>query len=94
MLNEEEIRTVVKQKIETDEKLGYRAGGSRHLGYTSYVLNEGLTKQLSETTIKITYQYTVFVETEFTVYPDNPAMEYTKTGELVIDKTKSFSLDE
>lgn len=90
MFKEEEIREIVKQKIETDEQLGNQAGGSGHLGFKGYVLNEVKTKQLSESKLEIRYAYTVYVETEFTYYPDNPPMEYPHSGVMVVDKNKNI----
>ena len=34
---------------------------------------------------EIPYSYTVFVETEFTYYPDNPPHEYTREGVARVD---------
>lgn len=90
MFTEEEIQEIVKQKIETDEQLGNRAGGSGHLGFKSYVLNGVKTKQLTDNQLEIRYSYTVYVETEFTYYPDNPPMEYSHTCVVVVDTNKNI----
>ncbi len=93
MFNEEEIHEIVKRKIEADEKLGEQTGGSSHLSYVSYVLNNVKTKQLSDEKIEIQYKYKIFIESEFTVYPDNPPMEYPKTKVIVVDKNKKIISD-
>ena len=89
MFTEKEIEEIIKRKIEADEKLGEQSGGSDHLSYTSYSINEIKTERLSDNEIEVRYNYTIFVETEFTVYPDNPPMEYSKTGLIIIDKDKN-----
>jgi hypothetical protein len=90
MHTEEEITEIVKRKIEADEKLGDQAGGSGHLGYVSYTIDEIKTRPLPQGNIEIQYAYTLIVETEFTVYPDNPPMEYPKNTVLVIDNDKNI----
>ncbi len=90
MFTEEELQEIVKNKIETDEKLGTQAGGSGHLAYKHFVLNKLTSKQLTEDKLEIRYSYTVYIETEFTYYPDNPPMEYPNSGVMVVDKNKNI----
>lgn len=90
MFTEEELQEIVKKKIETDEKLGTQAGGSGHLAYKYFALNKLTAKQLTEDKLEIRYSYTVYVETEFTYYPDNPPMEYPNSGVMVVDKNKNI----
>ncbi len=90
MLSKEDLRQIVKQKIESDEKLGEHASKSGHLAYISYTVNDINVKKLCEEKTEIRYRYTLFVETEFTVYPDNPPMECSKTKVIVIDKGKNI----
>lgn len=84
MLTEEEIQVLVKHKIETDEDFGVQSSGSGHLGNKTYAIDNVQTKKLENGNLEIRYQYTLFVETEFTYYPDHPPMEYPKTGLLVV----------
>ena len=88
MFSKEELHEIVKQEIESGEKLGSQRGGSGHLGYVSYSLEEVKTSQLTGGNIEIHYRYTLSVETEFTVYPDNPPLEYSKSKVIVVDKNK------
>lgn len=85
MLSEQEIKEVIHDKIEKDEKTGERSGGSGHLGEVSYELQDFKTEEVDENHIRITYRYTVFVETEFTYNPDNPPHSYRKEKSFVID---------
>ena len=89
MLSEEKVRKIVEANIKQNEDLGDRVGGSGHLGYISYQINE-ISKPKKITVDKqsgweITYTYTLFVETEFTYYPDNPPYEYRYEKTIVVD---------
>lgn len=83
-MTEQDIENLIRRKIESDEKLDSQAGGSGHLSFKSYELN-GFKKSIqNDQTILVTFSYTVFVETEFTIYPDNPPHTYHKEGSLVL----------
>ena len=90
MLTDGEIKKIVKQKIEEDEKLGYQSGGSGHMGYVSYQLNDVKIMDAAGDTIKVEYNYSTFVESEFTIEPDNPPMEDIKSRIIIIDKNKNI----
>ena len=90
MLTDGEIKKIVKQKIEEDEKLGYQSGGSGHMGYVSYQLNDIKIMDAAGDTIKVEYNYSTFVESEFTIEPDNPPMEDIKSRIIIIDKNKNI----
>ncbi len=87
--DEETLRGIVSKTIEKDEALGEGVGGSGHRGYVSYGLDEvgAPWRSIEEGVVRweVTYRYTVFIETEFTYYPDNPPYEthYRKT--IVLD---------
>jgi hypothetical protein len=89
MYTEQEILNLIKEKIETDENLGDQSGGSGHMGFKSYKIDGFKTKQLDGANHMIIYQYTVFVETEFTYYPDKPPQEYTYEKTMIINRKKS-----
>lgn len=90
MFTEEEIDSIIKKKIEEDEILGDQSGVSGHVGYISYQINDVKVVPLSDEKIKIEYRYSTFVETEFTIYPDNPPMEYLKSNAIIVDKNKEI----
>lgn len=50
-------------------------------------LNEEVkTNEVDGGRTEIRYRYKVIVETEFTIYPDNPPMEILKESKIVIDE--------
>jgi hypothetical protein len=82
----EELRKIVDSHIRGRERLGEQAGGSGHLGYVSYALGEiGIPVRGEGGVWEIPYSYTVFVETEFTYYPDNPPHEYRREAVARVD---------
>ncbi|NOX85175.1 MAG: hypothetical protein GXO86_04285 [Chlorobi bacterium] len=86
MLTKEKIREIIIRQIESDEKPEEQAGGSGHLAFKSFKLNGFDTKQLDNSRTEVKYRYTVFIETEFTVLPDNPPREYKYKKTIIIDK--------
>ena len=85
MLSEEKIRDILIRRIEADEKPGEQAGGSGHLAYKSYRLDGFEIKKLDNARLEVKYRYTVFIESEFTVLPDNPPHEYHHAKVVVMD---------
>ncbi len=93
MLTKDEILKIINKEIEADEKLGDQVGGSGHMGYVSCKLDDYKTKQISEDLLEITYRYTIFIETEFTYYPDNPPMEYHQKKVIRVNRQKLIITD-
>ena len=87
MIQKEKIREIIIRQIEAGEKPGEQSGGSGHLAYKSYKLDGFDVTPLENNLIKVTYRYTIFVETEFTYLPDNPPGEYPYEKEIIIDET-------
>lgn len=71
-MDESPYHAAVIDWIQKNHDLGDSAGGSGHMGFTSYHLNKIL---LQENILEVTY--TIIVETEFTYYPDIPPIETT-----------------
>ena len=90
-MDQETIEQLVNQQISKTETLGSRSGGSGHMGHTSYRIDEIKTKQLEGDKTKISFTYTLIVETEFTYYPDNPPYESSYSGVIVVDKQGNIS---
>jgi len=90
MLLEKEILEIIKKKIESDEKLGHQSGGSGHMGYVSYEIKDYKTRQINPDQLEISYHYCLYVETEFTYYPDNPPMEYHHKKVIVVNRDKDI----
>ncbi len=86
MFSQEQLTEIVRRHIESQEKLGYQAGGSDHSAYVSYEIRKIETFPLDARKVRIRYEYVLFVETEFTYYPDNPPMEYEKSQEIIVDE--------
>lgn len=93
MFKKDEIEVIVKQHIESIEKLGDHGSSSGHMGNISYKLVSFSFSETEDGNVKVNYSYTTFVETEFTYYPDNPPYEYNYEKELMIDKNKNIVSD-
>ena len=83
MIDKEGIKAIIRKKIESDENIGEKAGGSGHLSSIDYIIDEISEPEKAGENYHIKYQYTVSITTEFTIYPDNPPHEYTR--EVVIE---------
>ena len=84
MLTKEQIEVAVRRQIKSDEKLGDQSGGSGHLGYVSYTIDEIGDAVGKDEGWEVVYKYTLVVTTEFTVEPDNPPYRYPKSGRIII----------
>jgi len=89
MFSDAELKEIVDAQIRKDETLGEQAGGSGHLGYVEYEIDEISPPKMVETEEgqgwQLTYSYTLVVTTEFTYYPDNPPYEYKYRKTVVVD---------
>jgi hypothetical protein len=85
MISKDKIENIVKQRIETDEKLGDQAGGSGHMGNVSYRIDNIDTREIEDGKMEIAYKYTLITITEFTYYPDNPPYESSRENTVIID---------
>ncbi|MBT4409753.1 MAG: hypothetical protein HOC82_07905 [Bacteroidetes bacterium] len=86
----DKIYKLVQDKIEAGEKLGSQSGGSGHMGHVSYVIDhieidQSKSPDLINAEWQVDYQYTIFIETEFTYYPDNPPYETKYTQRLFLN---------
>ena len=77
MLTDEQIMLKLEPWLNSREEAGEKAGGSRHLSFVSYKVNEILNKEKKPEGWHIDFSYTQYIETEFTYYPDNPPYEYS-----------------
>ena len=76
MISKEDAQEIVRKKIEKDEKIGCGGSKSGHKSNVSYQIDDIKMKSLKDNTTQIHYSYTLYIETEFTYYPDNPPYEY------------------
>ncbi len=94
MLTENDILEIINQKIHSDEELGEQAGGSGHLGFVSYSIDDYTVTRISSELIEIKFKYTLITETEFTYYPDNPPhASHIEKKIFVNDKKEIISSD-
>jgi len=84
-MDEQKVEQIVRNQIETIEKLGDQAGGSGHKGHITYRVDDIQTSLLEDGSTEVSYNYTLMVETEFTYYPDNPPYEIPVTGIIFLD---------
>jgi hypothetical protein len=77
---------VVIQNIEKNENLGEKSGGSGHLSYNSYNLEEIYPPVQKGNKWEVTFKYSIFTETEFTIEPDNPPYKKTYQKTIFIDE--------
>ena len=90
MLSDKEIKEIIRKEIEAGNKLGELHGGSGHLGFASYEIKDFNSKILDTGNTEIDYSYIIYVETEFTYYPDNPPKEYHYEDKIIVDKDKNL----
>lgn len=81
------IESIVQWHLSSAESLGDQVGASGHLG------NKSLTalklREINKTSggLLINFDYTIQTETEFTIYPDNPPLEISKSGTLLVTES-------
>ena len=85
MLTKEDLIKIICSKIESDENLGDHSGGSGHLSYKEYSLNDFSVTEKTGNTLSIKYFYTISITNEFTIYPENPPAEFKKESEIIIN---------
>jgi hypothetical protein len=84
MFSKEQLETVAKTNIASNYKLGDLTGGSGHMGHRSYSIDKMEEPAQKDENWSFTFEYSIYVETEFNYYPDNPPQEdsYSKTVTL------------
>ena len=86
MLTKDQIESIVRKWIADKEILGENTGENGHPANKDYELETIHEPESTSTGWKVGFDYTVFVTTEFTAYPDNPPYEYPKKGVLELDR--------
>ena len=89
-LNKEEILKVVWNQIEKDVSPGEQVGGSGHLSQVDCKIDIVYDPIRVQEGWEITYQYTVTITTEFTIYPDNPPWENTYEKTITVNQKGDF----
>jgi len=85
MFTKEQLNNIVRNKIESDEVLGDRAGGSGHMSNVSYDVDKIDNPVKIKKGWKIFYEYTTSVITEFTIWPDNPPYESRHSKYIIVN---------
>jgi len=80
-----DFKKIVGQYIESVEDLGEKAGGSGHLGFKSFGLDEISEPEKVPEGWKVSFKYTIYIESEFAYDPDNPPPSYPHTGTITVD---------
>jgi hypothetical protein len=80
------VLETVTALIARTEQTGEATGGSGHLSHVSFG-NVRVTaiEPAGEGRWRVGFSYAIYVETEFTYWPDNPPHEYPKEGEVLVD---------
>jgi hypothetical protein len=107
LFTEAQLKDIVMRRIMVDEGLGEHVGGSGHLGsvdaYIDKIENPEEMVHEGRKAWKVTYVYVKTITTEFTIYPDNPPIEYvnkqsvliSEEGELIqVLETENLQMDE
>ena len=107
MFTDTQLRDIVMRWIEVDEGLGTHTGGSGHMGHIGAHIEEMgnpvETTHDGRKAWKVTYVYVKSITTEFTIYPDNPPMEYVNRQTSLISEegkvievlgTETLNMDE
>ena len=86
MISGEELEQIIREKIETEEKLGEQSGGSGHMGNVHYEIDKIEEPVLTDRGYSVKYSYTLVITTEFTYEPDNPPYRVPTSKTVLIDK--------
>ena len=90
MFNKDEIIKIIWKQLEKDVSQGEHASGSGHLSHVDCKINNISEPEKVSEGWEITYRYTVYTTTEFTIYPDNPPWETEYERTIVINKKGEF----
>ncbi len=86
MPTKEQIEKAVIGQIEKEEKLDEQAGGSGHMSYVDYTIDEIGEPVETDKGWEVEYKYTAVITSEFTIEPDNPPYRYPKSGKVILEK--------
>ena len=81
----EKVLSAIEAHIKSKHKLGEQTGGSGHKGFISFRVDEYDQHKLHDGKIEISFKYTIFTETEFTYYPDNPPYEDHYEAKIILE---------
>ena len=90
MISDKETIRIISSVIERDEKCGYTSGGTEHLSYISYNIEDFQTTMLPNQNLLLSYFYTISIEGEFTIYPHNPPQQYHYKKNITLDNNNEI----
>lgn len=86
MLSNEELLYQINSWLNESDEAGEKAGGSGHLSMVSFSVDKILRTEQMDDGLLVEYEYTRYIESEFTYYPDNPPYEDKGNGTVIISK--------
>ncbi|MCB9235483.1 MAG: hypothetical protein H6581_27755 [Bacteroidia bacterium] len=86
MLSKSRIEEVVREWIHLKEETSHQTPAHGHPTEKSYTLKHIHIPEETPRGWKVKFDYSLYVTTEFTVYPDHPPYEYPCIGELELDQ--------
>lgn len=84
MLRHDQVIQIIHDKIFNDVKPGDYTGSSGHTGNKEVEIIK-VHPLITETGWEVDYEYVVTIETEFTIYPDNPPNEERFRVKAIMD---------
>ena len=79
------VLSAIEAHIKSKHKLGEQSGGSGHKGHVSFRVDNYEQRKLEDGKTEVSFKYTIFTETEFTYYPDNPPYEDRYESKIIIE---------
>jgi hypothetical protein len=88
-MDRQKAENIARKKINKDHTLGESVGGSGHIGYTAlkdFGIQEIIPVSKNNRKYwKISYEYTLATETEFTIAPDHLPSSHRYSKTIVVD---------
>ena len=86
-----EIENLIIEQINKSCKLGEQTGGSGHKAHVDACVHNIEQEDQEDSSIKVTYQYSIFRESEFTVHEENDPEPDIFENEMIIRDNKVIS---
>jgi hypothetical protein len=95
IFTEEHIQRALQHRLDRIENAGEHAGGSGNLGEISVKITKiEPAESVAPLRWRVAFEYTVFVVSEFTSYPDNPPHESHYRSAVLFDETGEIAGEE
>jgi hypothetical protein len=84
---------VVDEFLQATENIGDQVGSSGHMARVSLTIDKvDVPMQVMHEGVpawEITFIYTISIESEFTIYPENPPREHTYQQTIIVDGSRT-----